>query len=114
MIFTSKTLFDKVLKHYNGITLWPFIILKQNAEEMGQEKFRSIVNHERIHLRQQVETLIVFFYLLYAFFYIRNRIKGQPHWKAYMNIPFEKESYKNEQDFDYLKNRKLWQWRRYI
>lgn len=113
MVFTSKILFEKLLRHYTGITLWPFIFLKQNEHEPGGEKYMVLLNHERIHLRQQAETLVVFFYLLYAFYYIRNRLRGQTHWAAYFNIPFEKESYKCEKNLNYLKTRKFWQWRQY-
>ena len=113
MIFNSKILFNKVLRHYTGITLWPFIILKDKASDVGADKYEVLVNHERIHLRQQAETLVLFFYVLYLFYYIRNRLKGQPHWKAYLNIPFERESYEKERDLDYLKTRKFWQWRKY-
>jgi hypothetical protein len=113
MIFTSKILFNKVLRHYTGITLWPFVILRDTAEEVGAGKYNALLNHERIHLRQQAELLVVFFYILYAFYYIRNRIKGMSHWKAYRSIPFERESYENEPNLNYLKNRKFWQWREY-
>ena len=113
MIFTSKILFNKVLRHYTGITLWPFVILRDTAEEVGAGKYNALLNHERIHLRQQAELLVVFFYILYAFYYIRNRIKGMSHWNAYRSIPFERESYENEPNLNYLKNRKFWQWREY-
>ena len=114
MIFTSKILFNKVLKHYTGITVWPIVLLRDTAEEMGQGRYDELINHERIHLRQQAELLVIFFYILYAFYYIRNRIRGQKHWAAYCNIPFERESYEKEKDLSYLKNRKFWQWRNFV
>ena len=110
MIFTSKILFTKVLKTYTGITLWPFIVLRDTECESGQGRYNVLLNHERIHLRQQAEMLVVFFYVMYAFYYIRNRLRGQPHWTAYRNIPFERESYEKEKDLDYLKHRRFWQW----
>ena len=113
MIFTSKILFNKVLRHYTGITLWPFVILRDTAKEIGVARYLTLVNHERIHLRQQAELLVIFFYILYAFFYIRNRIRGMSHLKAYLEIPFEKESYQKEKDLNYLKTRKFWQWRHF-
>ena len=33
--------------------------------------------------------------------------------KAYMNISFEKEAYKNDSDFNYLKKRRFWAWVKY-
>ena len=47
---------------FNGITLWPFIILRSNSLKNDP----ILLNHERIHLRQQLELLIVFFYVWYA------------------------------------------------
>jgi len=29
-------------------------------------------------------------------------------------IPFEKEAYANDSDFNYLESRKWWAWRRYL
>jgi len=40
-----------------AVTIFPFIILKHH--DMKEDKV--IVNHERIHLRQQAELLVVFF-----------------------------------------------------
>ncbi|MCR5454898.1 MAG: hypothetical protein K6F33_07940 [Bacteroidales bacterium] len=114
MIVTSKKLFYKWLKPFTGITLWPFIILRDTADQVGQQGYAVLLNHERIHLRQQAEMLVVFFYIMYFFYYVRNRLKGQTHFDAYRNIPFERESYEKEADLDYLKQRKFWQWRMFI
>lgn len=114
MLIVSHFLFTKFLRTYSGITLFPFIILKHGKNEIPEYNFNALLNHEKIHFYQQIETLIVFFYILYLFFYIKNRLKGMTHFAAYQNIPFEKESYKFENDFSYLKNRKFWAWRRYF
>jgi hypothetical protein len=113
LILTSKKIFTKLLRGYTGISIWPFIILRDSEHEIGKDAYTTLINHERIHLRQQIETLIVPFYILYAFFYIRNRIKGLRHFQAYQMIPFEQESYANETNLKYLATRKLWQWRKY-
>ena len=42
-----------------AITLWPFIITR---EEMSAD----VLNHESIHIAQQKELFVVFFYLLYG------------------------------------------------
>lgn len=113
MIIISKILFLKFLKGYTGITLWPFIIVRDDLRECGARPFAVLINHERIHLRQQLETLIVFFYLLYGFFYILNRCRGMNHLTAYSNIPFERESYSYERDIMYLKKRRLFAWSKF-
>ena len=110
MTFTLKFLFEKFLKTYTGITLFPFIFLKFGKNELSPLSYQVLLNHEKIHFRQQAETLIIFFYVLYLFYYVKNRLKGMKHFAAYQNIPFERESYVFEKDFTYLKRRKPYQW----
>jgi hypothetical protein len=114
MTFFSKFLFQKLLKSYSGITLFPFIILKYKENDVPENAYKSLLNHEKIHFVQQAETLVVFFYILYAAFYLRNIFKGMRHFQAYQNIPFEKESYEFENDLEYLKHRKFFSWRKFI
>ncbi len=114
MIIVSPILFSRVLKNYTGITLWPFIIVRYNLRDYGARLFAVLINHERIHLRQQLETLVIFFYLLYLIFYIINRCRGMNHMAAYSNIPFERESYIYERDICYLKKRRLFAWTKFV
>ena len=60
---------------------------------------------------QQGELLILGFYPLYAYYWLKARLwhKLDNH-TAYMAIPFEIEAYDNEEDMDYLKNRKWFAW----
>lgn len=94
----------------SGITLFPFIILRKPEHRAD----KVLLNHEKIHLRQQLELLIVFFYLWYVieyyywFFRLRNR------FLAYKYISFEREAYACEGDLEYLKKRKLWGFRKYL
>lgn len=67
-----------------------------------------IINHERIHLQQQLELLIVFFYVWYVSEWIYYYFKFGNWWAAYHAIRFEKEAYANEKDLNYLKNRAFW------
>lgn len=101
MIIISKYI---VPKGYLGLTIFPFIFLKRENLSLN----RTIINHEKIHLRQQIELLIVPFYLFYVVeFLIRYIILKD--WKtAYLSISFEKESYKNESDLKFLRKRPFW------
>jgi hypothetical protein len=90
----------------SGMALFPFILLKHPQ----LKKDIIIINHEKIHLRQQLELLILPFYILYLVHYIINLIRYKNHHKAYMNIIFEKEAYKKDADLKYLDNRKFWNW----
>lgn len=95
-------------KHITAITLWPFVIFR----EKGYKQDAIIINHEKIHLRQQLELLILPFYIIYLTEYLWGLIKYMNHDIAYRAISFEKEAYTNEQNLDYLEQRKLWSaWR---
>ncbi len=80
----------------------PFVVLKHHY----QKEDAVFLNHERIHLRQQSELLIVFFYIWYALEFLIRLIQFQDRHKAYRNISFEREAYTNECDQLYLKKRK--------
>lgn len=70
-----------------------------------------LINHELIHHAQAKELLFVFFYPLYLLCFILNlfRYKFQ-FYKAYKNIPFEKEAYQYEANTSYLQHRKTFNW----
>ncbi|MFY7672560.1 hypothetical protein ACOSP6_15870 [Tenacibaculum sp. MEBiC06402] len=95
---------------YLGITLFPFIFLKN--KELKEDK--ELLNHERIHLQQQKELLVVFFYLFYIIEWAVKFIKYRNAYMAYMNLSFEKEAYQNEPDLGYLKSRKLYSFFNYL
>lgn len=83
-------------KGYKAITIWPFIFVREECS------FDEVdLNHENIHGKQQLELLIIFFYLIYLVEWI---IKG------YRNISFEREAYGNEDNLNYLKTRKYYAW----
>jgi hypothetical protein len=107
MVFVSKYL---VPSGFRGITLFPFIFLRDAKDKSNA----VLIHHERIHLRQQLELLILPFYIIYVLewlvklCYYRNRVK------AYRNLSFEREAYENEADFAYLKKRKVFGFLRYV
>lgn len=94
----------------NGMTIFPFILLKHPNSKTD----KALINHEKIHIRQQLELLIFAFYLLYLINYAINLIKYKNHRLAYMNIVFEQEAYFADKDLGYLKTRKLFAWIRFI
>ena len=92
-----------------GITLCPFGIFYRDQEAMNNI---ISVNHESIHWQQQLEMLIIFFYLWYLiewgirFFTNTNN--------AYFCISFEQEAYDNEKNLNYLSKRKHYAWLKYL
>jgi hypothetical protein len=89
----------------SGITLFPFIFLVDALK--GSDNALYIINHERIHIRQELELLLVFFALIYLVNYLYWRVRGHSHADAYRKIIFESEAYEKMYDLNYLKNRKL-------
>tara|TARA_R100000908_G_C3621809_1_gene66907 strand:+ start:158 stop:499 length:342 start_codon:yes stop_codon:yes gene_type:complete len=89
-----------------AITLWPFIISREQMSE-------DVLNHETIHIAQQKELLVLFFYILYGWDYLIGLIKYKDKEKAYYQIRFEQEAYGNMYNEHYLENRKLYSWRHY-
>ncbi len=93
----------------SGMALFPFIVLRK--KQLKQDKY--IMNHERIHLRQQLELLIIPFYIVYLAHYLFNLIRYRNHKKAYYQIVFEREAYAMDQDMNYLQHRRFWNWIRF-
>lgn len=120
---------------FKAITIWPLVF--------ARKKFRPLddvtINHEGIHLIQQLEVIILSllvlaiivlslhisplwlllslasYYILYCLEYvIRLCAYGRGH-EAYRNISFEQEAFLNERDFNYLaKDRKPFAWVKYL
>ena len=91
-----------VPKGFSGITLYPFVFTN-DAKYLKDSRFK---NHERIHLAQQRELLVVFFYLWYIADFLLKYLKYKDKYCAYRNIIFEKEAYDNDHNLNYLKHRK--------
>ncbi|MDC1161964.1 hypothetical protein OAT18_00840 [Tenacibaculum sp.] len=107
MIFISKYI---VPKGFVGLTLYPFIFLKR--KDLKHDAV--LINHEKIHLKQQIELLIIFFYLFYGLEWLIKLIKYRNGYVAYKNLSFEREAYQNEENLYYIKKRKYWNFLKYI
>lgn len=90
-------------KKFNGMAIWPFVILRH--QHLAEDT--NFINHERIHLRQQLELIVVFFYVWYAIEFMVRWIKMGNRHLAYRNISFEREAYFHEANADYLKQRRF-------
>jgi len=97
-------------KGYRGMTLYPFVIIRNFLDKEN----KVLLNHEKIHIRQQLELLILPFFLWYFLEYLVRLIQFRDRNKAYRNISFEREAYANERNLDYLKTRPFWKFRKYI
>lgn len=75
-----------------AIAFYPFVFIHPHTEISPR-----LLNHERIHLRQQIEMLIIPFYIWYLIEYVT---------KGYYKNRFELEAYTNDSNMNYLSKRK--------
>ena len=97
-------------KGYRGMTVFPFVILRENDAKQDA----VLVNHENIHIRQQMELLVLPFFIWYFVEYLFRLIQYRKHRMAYRNISFEREAYANEKDLNYLQKRSFWKFLNFI
>lgn len=132
----AKVIYNDLIpfKGFKAITILPFIFARKSAKWLKD----YVLNHESIHLRQQLEVLILSAFIIalliclfdlswwwmlvsllvyYAWYgtewLVRLAIYKDKN-KAYCNIAVEQEAYINQYDFTYLDNRKAFAWVRFI
>jgi len=126
-----------------AITLSPFGIYVNQKYSTVDDLSPRTKNHEKIHWKQQMEMMItgfilsllaslmfitvsfniwillglllfpfLFFYLWYVIeWFVRIFINGK---KAYVSISFEQEAYDNDDNLNYLDNKKWFRWMKYL
>lgn len=91
---------------YKAINLFGILFVRKGYNMSDED-----INHEAIHTAQMKEMLYIFFYVWYIVeWVIRLFKKGN----AYRNISFEQEAYNNEDNLEYLNNRKHYEWFKYL
>ena len=132
----AKVIYNDLIpfKGFQAITILPFIFARNSAKWLKD----YVLNHETIHLRQQLEVLIVAFVFILAMilifgiswwwmsasllvYYAWYVAEWLIRWAvchdrnlAYKNIAVEQEAYLNEHDMGYLKDRRLFAWVEYL
>ena len=94
---------------YKAITIGPFVFTKPNTVLNPID-----LQHEDIHWAQEKEMLIILFYLWYVIEFLIRLIIYRDWHKAYKNISFEQEAYKYQEDSNYVKTRKFYDWVKYL
>ena len=107
MVLVFKHFFRR---NYVGLTLWPFIFVKED----GLKEDTVLINHEKIHLKQQKELLILPFYIWYVCEWLLRTLLYLSTYRAYQNISFEREAYANENDLSYVQRRNAYSFLNYI
>ena len=112
MIIVDSKILVKILSlgFANAITIFPFVFI--SSKHLKQDK--QIINHEKIHLKQQLEMLFIFFYIWYLVEFFIRFIIYKSRSKAYFNISFEREAYDFESAPGYIDKRKFWAFLKYL
>jgi len=110
---------------YNSIIPFPgYAFINICGILFGRKEYKNkingkVINHESIHSEQMKELGYIFFYIFYLLEWIIkipcSWFYKQPQGKyitkvAYRSISFEQEAFYNENDYNYLKNRKRYNW----
>lgn len=84
----------------DGLTLFGIVFVRpQYAADP------VLLNHERIHCRQQREWGYIPFFVIYLFEWLWNLIRLRNAHLAYRAISFEREAYHHQHDLEYLQHR---------
>lgn len=95
---------------FRGLTLFPFVFIAEKDDKLNM----VFINHEKIHIRQQLELLVLPFYIWYSLEFLVRLFQYKDKFEAYKNISFEREAYSNEKDLNYLKQRSFWRFLKYL
>lgn len=102
-MFTGPAKLNKPYKEYFDHWLPP--ILGATGVTFGHNIFYDVkesnVNpiirrHELIHVEQCERLTVVGFFVLYFYYYIKERLNGKDHWTAYRANPLEIEAYERQ------------------
>ena len=108
-------------KGYYAMNLFGFLVRRKKYKNKSIDPITY--NHESIHEAQAYDFRIGWFGYIIFYLYLCTRIWYFIEWlirlcinykTAYMTVSFEKESYNNQYNLNYLKNRKRFSWIKYI
>ena len=111
-IFVESDLLVSILGSFSGLGseaqglgVWPFLIIRSNLKI--PHKKEELIRHERIHLAQQIELLIVGAFILNLFEYLYARlVKKLSKRDSYYFSAIEQEAHRNAMNTEYLTHRK--------
>ncbi|NDW10703.1 hypothetical protein [Dysgonomonas sp. 520] len=106
-----KIIYNKILptKKFKAINLFGIIFVRKEHGTLTNIQ----LNHESIHTAQAKEMLFLFFYIFYVFEWLFRLIQYRNSMEAYYNISFEREAYENQDNPNYLKQRKFYSFIKY-
>ncbi|MBK5722389.1 hypothetical protein JGH11_16050 [Dysgonomonas sp. Marseille-P4677] len=107
-----KIVYNKYIPftNHSAINICGVVFAKSIYKPLSAENIR----HEAIHTQQMRELLYIPFYLWYVIEWLVRLFQYKSKMEAYYNISFEREAYANHGNTEYLKNRKLFSFLKYI
>ena len=112
-----KIIYNKVIPFpgYIAITICKWIFARIEYKELSAET----VNHEGIHMAEEDDFIIpILKYVIFYSWYVLEWLLKLPTalfgYNAYRSISFEQEAYAHEDDLNYLKTRKRFNWLKYV
>ncbi len=111
-IFIENSRVPAILSKISPINIWAinlglFVFCQGKLSEQTK-------NHETIHYKQTLELLFLGFWVLYFIFWVVGLIRYRNGATAYTMIPFEIEAYSHDENLEYLGQRKLYSWMKYV
>lgn len=110
-----KIVYNSIIpfKRFRCLNLFGILFVRKNSDGSILKLSRKSINHEMIHTEQMKELLYVFFYLWYFIEWLIELVLP-PYNKDYSDISFEEEAYMHEDNLDYIKQRKRYNWIKYV
>ena len=73
----------------DGLVIWPFIWVRRD-DSRSKDDERTLIEHEKIHIKQAEKGWVIGFYLKYLYY----------HFKlGYKNNPYEIEAYQHQDEW---------------
>lgn len=110
-----KIVYSKYIpfKGFFAINLFGILIVRKDKDGSCPKVSRRTLYHESIHTEQMKEMLYVFFYMWYFIEWVL-RLVLPPYKTAYRDISLEEEARANQDNPEYLKNRRHYSWIEYL
>lgn len=97
------------VKGYEAMAIWPFFFIRKGCQIDAKD-----MRHEYIHAEQQKEMLLIGFYVWYGVEWLIRLIIYRNKKEAYYNISLEQEAYGEQNNKDYLEERKHYSWVKFL
>ncbi|QNL47712.1 hypothetical protein H8S90_12835 [Olivibacter sp. SDN3] len=95
-----------------AMALWPVVLANKSIK--NKQLSDRILLHEKIHHRQQIEMLVLPFYIWYVMEWLFKWAIYKKRHQAYKALSFEREAYSNDSQPNYLETRKTWNFIRFL